>query len=141
VLTQTRPCPPPDAGVAVAATAPLVLVEGAVAGAEDEGLAEVFGLKKSVSVFFAGEGDGATVGETAVAPFALRPRFSVGEDDDSVAAPADGDVAAVVFVLRVRFSAGEGDASLAAAGEEAALASAFLCDLCLADGDGVGEGD
>jgi hypothetical protein len=143
VLTQTRPCPPPGAGVAVAVAAPLVLVEEVVAGAvEDEGLAEVFGLKKSESVFFAGEGDGATVGETAAAPFALRPRFSVGEADDSVAAPAEGDVAAVVFVLRVRFSAGEGDASLAAAGEEAALASAFLCDLCLAgDGDAVGEDD
>jgi hypothetical protein len=119
----------------------LVFVEVAVAdAAEVEGLAEVFGLKKSASVFFAGEGDGAPVGETAAVPFVLRPCFSVGEGDASVAVPAEG--APVVFALRVRFSAGEGDASLAAAGEAVALASAFLCALCLAgDADAVGDGD
>jgi hypothetical protein len=114
-----------------------------VAGAaEDAGLGEVFGLKKSASVFFAGEDDGATVGEAAAVPFVLRPCFSVGEGDASVVVAAEGEVAAAVFVLRVRFSVGEGDASLAAAGEAVAPASAFLCDLCLAgDGDAVGEGD
>jgi hypothetical protein len=114
-----------------------------VAGAaEDAGLGEVFGLKKSASVFFAGEDDGATVGEAAAVPFVLRPCFSVGEGDASVVVAAEGEVAAAVFVLCVRFSVGEGDASLAAAGDAVALASVFLCDLCLAgEGDAVGEGD
>jgi len=118
-----------------------------VAGAaEDAGLGEVFGLKKSASVFFAGEGDGATVGEAAAFSFALRPCFSVGEGDASGVVSAEGEVAAVVFDLRVCFPPA-GDASVPAAGEAllsgaVLLASVFLCDRCLAgDGDGVGEDD
>jgi len=110
VFTQTKPGPPPGDGVAlvaVSAFAPEEVVAGAV---EVEGLAEVFGLKKSASVFFAGEADGATVGEAAAVPFVLRPCFSVGEGDASVVVAAEGEVAAAVFVLCVRFSAGEGDA-------------------------------
>jgi hypothetical protein len=142
VFTQTRPWPPPGAGVALVAVSAFVPAEPVAGAVEVEGLAEVFGLKKSASVFFAGEGDGATVGEAAAVPFVLRPCFSVGEGDASAAVPAEGEVAAVVFALCVRFSAGEGDASLAAAGEAVALASAFLCDRCLpGDGDAVGEGD
>jgi hypothetical protein len=112
-------------------------VAGAAAG---DGLTELFGLKKSARVFFAGDGDGVKVGETAAVRLALRPRFSAGEGDASVAA-GEGEVSAVVFfVLRACFSAGEGDASVVAAGE--AVASAFLCVRCFAgDGDAVGEGD
>jgi hypothetical protein len=120
-----------------------------VAGVVDvEGLADVFGLKKSTSVFFAGEGDAATVGEAAAVPFALRPCFSVGEGDASAAVSVEGEVAAAAFALWPRFAAGEGDASVPApgeallSGEAVLLASVFLCDLCLpADGDGVGVGD
>ena len=43
----------------------MVLVEVSAAGAEGEGLTELFGLKSSESVFFAGDGEGVTVGETA----------------------------------------------------------------------------
>jgi hypothetical protein len=85
---------------------------GAAAGAA--GLSELFGLKKSASVFFTGEGDGVIVGEAA----------------------------AEALALRLCFSAGEGDASVPAAGEALAVASAFLCDLCLAgDADASGDGD
>jgi hypothetical protein len=149
VFTQTRPCPPPGAGVPRAAVSGFVFAVVVVAGAAEEaGLAELFGLKKSASVFFAGEADGLAVGEAAAFSFALRPCFSAGDGDASVAVSAEGEVAAVAFALRLCFSAGEGDASVPAAGEallsgEAALlASIFLCDLCLpADGDGVGVGD
>jgi hypothetical protein len=68
------------------------------AAGEGDGLTELLGLKKSASVFFAGDGDGVTVGATA----------------------------AVVFPLRARFSAGEGDVAVAAAGEALLVASAFL---------------
>jgi hypothetical protein len=122
VLTQTRPCPPPAAGVAVGAAlgvaAPLAFVEVVVvvAGAtEGDGLSDFFGLKKSASVFFAGEGD--VVGEAAAVVFALRPCFSAGEGDAAVVAAGEGEVAA----LRVRFSAGEGDAAVVSAGEVAAV--------------------
>lgn len=109
-MTQTRPDPPPGAGVALKPAAAWVLAAGA--GAALEGLAEVFGLNKSASVFFAGVGDGLT---------------------------AD---AAAAFVLRPRFPAGEGDASVAAAGEAevaASLAAFFLCARCV--GDSAGDGD
>lgn len=93
---------------------PLLVVEVPVAGAA-AGLAEVFGLKKSASVFFAGEADGLAT--------------AAGEGD--------------IFALRVCFAAGEGDASsVAAAGEVLLVASVFLCDLCLpGDGDASGDGD
>ena len=143
MFTHTRPCPPPAAGVAPAVASDFVFAAVAVAGAAGaEGLVEVFGLKKSASVFFAGEVDGLAVGEAAAFSFTLRPCFSAGEGDASVAVSAEGEVAAAAFVLCVRFSVGEGDASLAAAGDAVALASVFLCDLCLpGDGDAVGEGD
>jgi len=75
VLTHTSPCPPPAAGVAVAAAA----VAGA---AEGDALTELVGLKKSASVFFAGDADavGLAAGLAAVSVFAfLRARFSLGE--------------------------------------------------------------
>jgi hypothetical protein len=122
----------------------VALALAVAAAAEEAGLAEVLGLKKSASVFFAGEGDGASaVGDAAVVPFVFRPCFSAGDGDASVAAPGEGEAAAIRFVLRVRFSAGDGDASAVAAGEagEALLvASAFLCVRCFAgEGDAAGD--
>jgi hypothetical protein len=116
VLTHTSPCPPPGAGVALVAASALTLFAEAGFAAAGLADADVFGLNKSASVFFAGDGDGVTVGATA----------------------------AVVFLLRACFSAGEGDAAVAAAGEgevaAAAVASAFLCARCFAgEGDSAGE--
>ena len=118
MLTHTSPCPPPGAGVAFVVVLAAARVVGAGLAAAGLADAEVFGLKKSASVFFAGDGDGVTVGATA----------------------------AVVFLLRACFSAGEGDAAVVAAGEgevaAAAVASAFLCARCFAgEGDAVGVGD
>jgi len=104
------------------------------------GLAEVFGLKKSANVFFAGEGDGLTVAEAVVA-FVFRPPLAAGEA--VTAAPAgDGEASAAVFAFRLCLAAGEGEASVTAAGD--AVASAFLCVRCFAGdaaGDSAGEGD
>ena len=122
MLTQTIPLPPPAAGVAFVVVLAAARVAGAGLAAAGLADAEVFGLNKSASVFFAGDGDGVTVGATA----------------------------AVVFLLRACFSAGEGDAAVAAAGEgevaAAAVASAFLCVRCFvgegdAAGDSLGVGD
>jgi len=114
----------------------VVVAAGATAAT---GLAEVFGLKKSASVFFAGEGDGLTAAEAAVV-FVFRP-LAAGEAD--AAAPAgDGEASAVVFAFRPRLAAGEGDASVPAAGD--AAGSAFLCVRCFAGdaaGDSAGLGD
>ena len=116
MLTHTSPCPPPGAGVALVAASALTLFAEAGFAAAGLADADVFGLNKSASVFFAGDGDGVTVGATA----------------------------AVVFLLRACFSAGEGDAAVAAAGEgevaAAAVASAFLCVRCFA-GEGGAAGD
>ena len=120
----------PTLGAALLFLEPTVV---AAAGAGD-GLTELLGLKKSASVFFAGDGDGVTVAETAAVVFPLRACFAAGDCDAAVAAAGEGDVAAaaVFFVLRVRFSAGEGDAAaasagalLVAAGAAALVASAF----------------
>lgn len=109
---------------------------GATAAA---GLDEVFGLKKSASVF-AGEGDGLTAGAIA-AVFVFRPPLPAGEAE--TAAPAgEGEASAVVFAFRPRLAAGEGEASVTAAGD--AVASAFLCVRCFAGdaaGDSAGAGD
>lgn len=114
----------------------MVVAAGATAAA---GLAEVFGLKKSASVF-AGEGDGLTARVAAVV-FVFRPPLPAGEAE--TAAPAgDGEGSAVVFVLRPRLAAGEGEASVTAAGD--AVASVFLCVRCFAGdaaGDSAGVGD
>ena len=127
MLTHTRPRPPPGAGVAPTLGAALVFVEPMVVAAagEGDGLSELLGLKKSASVFFAGDGDGVTVGETAAVVFPLRACFTAGEGDAAVAAAGEGEVAAaaVFVVLRVRFSAGEGDAAVASAGEPLLVAA------------------
>ena len=115
MLTHTSPCPPPGAGVAVAAPA----VAGA---AEGDVLTELLGLNKSPSVNLPGDADaaGLAVGLAAISVFAfLRARFSLGEG--------------------ARDSASEGDTA-SSAGE--AVASAVLCVRCFAaEGDAVGEGD
>src|SRR5690242_18351724 len=79
------PCPPPGAG-ATLATVSVVAARVAVVAVAAAGIAEVFGLKKSASVFFAGEGVGLTVAAVA---FALRPRFAAGEPEGSAAAVGD----------------------------------------------------
>ena len=126
VLTHTSPCPPPGAGVALVAASGAVRVAGAGLAAAGLADAEVFGLKKSASVFFAGAGDGVTVGATAAVVFLLRACFSAGEGDAAVAAAGEGEVAGAAFGLRVRFPAGEGEAAASAVGEAALVASAFL---------------
>ena len=119
MLTHTSPCPPPAAG-AVAGAAVSVLMElVVVAGAaEGEAPTELLGLKKSARVFFAGDGDGVTVGETAAVVLPFRVRFALDE--------AVGD------------SAIEGDAAFSA-GE--AVAAAFLDTRCFFanEGDSVGD--
>lgn len=88
----------------------MVVLAGAAAAA---GLAEVCGLKKSASVFFAGDGDGLTAVEAAVV-FAFRPRLAAGEGEASV--PAAGDSAASAF-LCVRCFAGDAAGDSAGAGD------------------------
>ena len=80
---------------------PMVLA----AAGEGDGLTELLGLKKSASVFFAGDGDGVTC-ETAAVVFPLRACFAAGEGDAAVAAA--------------------GEALLVAAGAAVLVASAFL---------------
>ena len=77
------------------------------------GLGEAFGLKKSASVFFAGEGDGLTTGD-AVVVFAFRPRLAFGEAAGDSAAEGDvalsvGEAVAAAFLDTRCFFAGEGD--------------------------------
>ena len=126
MLTHTSPCPPPGAGVAFVVVLAAARVVGAGLAAAGLADAEVFGLKKSASVFFAGDGDGVTVGATAAVVFLLRACFSAGEGDAAVAAAGEGEVAGAAFGLRVRFPAGEGEAAASAVGEAALVASAFL---------------
>ena len=104
MLTHTRPFLPPGAGVAPTLGSALVFVELMVAAGD--GLTELLGLKKSASVFVAGDGDGVTVGATAAVVFPLRACFAAGEGDAAVAAA--------------------GEALLVAAGAAALVASAFL---------------
>ena len=114
MLTHTNPCPPPAAGVATAVAAVSVFVElVVVAGA---GLIELFGLKKSARVFFAGDGDAVTVGEAAAVVFPLRARFALGEAEggsalEGDAAPSAGEAVAAAFLETRCFFAGEGDAA------------------------------
>ena len=141
MLTHTNPCPPPGAGLAE----PVVAVAD---GAEGDALAELFGLKKSARVFFAGDGDGLTIGEAAAAAFSLRARFAAGEGEASIVAAGEGEAsAAAFFSLRARFGLGEACRDSALEGDAdssvvEAVAAAFLCVRCFAgEGDSAGEGD
>jgi hypothetical protein len=127
VLTQTNPCPPPGAGVALV-SAELVVVVAA-------GLGDVFGL--NIDPIFenglAGDADGVGVAVGAAAAF-LRAGCSAGDADAAGLALGAGDASAF---LRPPFFAGEGEASglVAGAGE----VSAFLCPRVLAgDADASG---
>ena len=108
MLTHTSPGPPRGAGVA---TNPVAAVPAA---AEGEALTGRLGLKKSPSVFFAGDGDGVTAREAA-AGFSLRARFALGEaEGDSVPegeVPSSAGEAVAAAFLCVRCFAGEGDAA------------------------------
>lgn len=129
------------------------MVEGAAGAAEAAGLGEVFGLKRSASVFLAGEGEASAAeveGDIVAVVFAFRPRFDAGSRGGSVVAAgealATGEVPAVAAAFLRDFLAGEADASAAAAGEallagDASVAAAFL-RVCLAGAaDAVGVGD
>lgn len=99
MLTQTRPCPPPDAGVAlVVAVDALVFVPGV-------GL--VFGLNRepTAEIGFAGLAEAAGVVDEAAVAF-LRVRCSAGEGDGALAA-GEGLVSAFLWV---RCLAGDEDA-------------------------------
>ena len=77
------------------------------------GLAEVLGLKKSASVFFAGDGDGLTAAAAVVA-FAFRSRLAAGEAE--ALAPAAGLTAASLF-LCTRCFAGDAAGDSVGAGD------------------------
>ena len=99
------------------------------------------GLKKSASVFLAGEADGLTAGAAAAVAFAFRPRLAAGEGETAASAGV-GEASVVVFAFRPRLAAGEGEVSAPAAG--AAAVSAFLRARCFAGdaaGDSAGMGD
>ena len=95
-MTHTSPGPPPAAGAAIAVAAVLVFVELVVVAGAAEGdvLTELVGLKKSAKVFFAGDGDGVTAGETAAVVFALRARFGLGDAAGDSAAAGEAAVSA-----------------------------------------------
>lgn len=90
MLTHTRPGPPPGAGAAFAAATALVPFAGAVFAAAGAAGAEVWGLKKSASVFFAGDADAAALaaGLAAASVLAFRVRLAFGEAAGDSAAEA-----------------------------------------------------
>lgn len=166
MLTQTRPLPPPGAGVAREVETGLrelaVLFAGvAVAAAAGAGLL-LFRLKKfprplvGLAAGEAAEVAGAEpcardvpltegAGEEVMAAAAafLRARFAAGEGEGDIAASAAGAGEAIAF-FRLRFglgeAAGEALASADGAGEASAFASAFLWLRCFAgEADGAGE--
>lgn len=128
MLTQTSPCPPPGAGVALVAAVDAFVVL--------PGVGLVFGLNREpiAETGFPGVAEAAGVGDDAAVVF-LLVRCSAGDGaglDDGLASA----------FLRERALLGDGEAELSAAGE--GLASAFL--RCLAGeedapGDALGAGD
>ena len=107
---------------------PAVLVE-VLAVAAGDGLVEVFGLKRSASVFFfSGEAAGLAAGEALAVDLGFFPCFSAGEGDAAAWVVDDGEVAAVAFALWLRLAAGDAPASAAgeAAGDSVVAASDFL---------------
>jgi hypothetical protein len=129
--------------LAVSAFAVAAVVAGA---AEDDGLCDVVGLKKSASVFFAGDGEGVIAGEAAAVAFAFRARFAAGDGDVSGAAAGEALLAGGASVVATAFLrerlAGEGDAPVGAmllTGDASAAATAFLRGCLTRDGEGVGD--
>jgi hypothetical protein len=104
------PGPPPGAGAAFAAAAALVPFADAafaLAGAAD---AEVFGLKKSASVFFAGDAD--TAGLAAAPAWAfVRARLARGVPAEETEADGAGEVAASDFLCVRCFFSNAGDSA------------------------------
>jgi hypothetical protein len=110
------------------------------------GLVELFGLKKSASVFF-GDPAGLAAGDVAVAGLAIAAflrDFLAGDADASAAVLLAGEVsaAAVSFSFFRDFFAGEADASADGDSPAAGDASVFALRECLAgDPAAVGLGD
>jgi len=84
VLTHTRPWPPPGAGGLAGAAAPDFFA-GALLTAAGLAAAELFGLNKSPTENFAGDGDGFA----AVSVF-LRLPFALGAAAGDATDPAAG---------------------------------------------------
>ena len=147
VFTQTMPGPPPGAGVAPVAASDFVFADVVVvAAAAVAGVGELFGLKKSPSVFFSGEGDGLTAGEAEAVVLILRVVFEAGSSSGCVAAAGEtvaaGVASAVAAAFLRDFFAGDGDASAPAddAGEASAVV-AFFRDFLAGEADASAAGD
>lgn len=84
------PGPPPGAGVAFIAAPVFAVFAGAALAAAGAADAEVWGLKKSASVFFAGDADAAALaaGLAAASDLAFRVRLAFGEAAGDSAAEA-----------------------------------------------------
>ena len=67
--------------------------------------ADLAGLKKSASVFFAGEADGLTAGEAAAVAFVFRARLAAAEGETAASA-GDAEASAAVFAFRPRLADG-----------------------------------
>lgn len=117
-----------------------------VAAAAVAGVGELFGLKKSPSVFFSGEGDGLTAGEAEAVVLILRVVFEAGSSSGCVAAAGEtaaaGEASAVAAAFLRDFFAGDGDASAPAdAAGEASAVVAFFRDFLAGEADASAAGD
>jgi hypothetical protein len=127
----------------------VAFVEAAPAVVGATGLGDVFGLNKSPKVFFAGEGDGVTNGDTPGIAVFFRAPFDAGSINGWVVGAGEtlgaaGEAAVAAAALLRDFLAGEGDASAAAgeapvAGEASVVAAAFLRDFLAGEADGDGD--
>jgi hypothetical protein len=123
----------------------VAFVEAAPAVVGATGLGDVFGLNKSPKVFFAGEGEGVTDGDTPGIAVFFRARFDAGSINGWVVGAGEtlgaaGEAAVAAAALLRDFLAGEGDASAVAgeasvAREASVVAAAFLRDFLAGDGD------
>jgi hypothetical protein len=140
VLTHTKPCPPPSAGLAAS-------VSDRAGAAESGLLAELLGLNKSPSENF-GEAVAVAAAVAAASVGFLRLRFGLGDaaGDSELAAEAEVFTAAlgcsVLFHGRDRLAAA-GDSAGDAACAIVDCVSALLCARCFFAevGDSAGEGD
>ncbi len=151
MLTQTRPLPPPGAGVALATASAFSCLDALLGATEAAGLGEPFGLNKSANVFL-GEPAGLAAGEPAVAGVAIavffRALFEAGSVTGWVVlageALAAGEASAVsaAFSFLRDFFAGEADASGLVPGEaSAALSSFFFRDFLVGEADASAPAD
>jgi hypothetical protein len=129
----------------------VAFVEAAPAVVGATGLGDVFGLNKSPKVFFAGEGDGVTDGDTPGIAVFFRAPFDAGSTNGWVVGAGEtlgaaGEATVAAAALLRDFLAGEGDASAAAgeapvAGEDSVVTAAFLRDFLAGEADGDGDSD